>query len=145
MSRQLPIVEKIAASFGRQGLMQHLGARLLDAAEGRCVIELAYRPELSQQHGYFHAGAVAAIADTACGYAALSLMPDDASVLTVEFKVNLLRPAEGDLLRAVANVKKAGRTLTVASATVEAVRADRAIVCAELLGTLICLRNTPDA
>lgn len=131
-------------SFERQGMMVMMGAKLVAAAGGRAVIEVPYREDLTQQHGYFHGGVVAAIADTACGYAAYTTMPPDASVLTVEFKINLVNPAAGDLLRAEANVRKAGRTLVVVGATVTVIRGDKAVPCGEMLGTFIVLRNTSD-
>jgi len=131
-------------SFDRQGLMTLFGARLVEAAEGRAVIEVPYREDLTQQHGYFHGGVVAAIADNACGYAAYTTMPADSSVLTVEFKINLMNPAAGDLLRAEARVCKAGRTLVVAAATVEVIRDGKAVTCGEMLGTFIVLRHTSD-
>ena len=131
-------------SFNRQGLMTLLGAELVEAAGGRAVIEVPYRDDLTQQHGYFHGGVVTAIADTACGYAAYTTMPDDASVLTVEFKINLVNPAAGDRLRAEAEVRKAGRTLVVVGARVEVIRNSKGVVCGEMLGTFIVLRNTSD-
>src|SRR4029077_12882434 len=100
-------------SFERQGMMQLIGAKLVEAGRGRAVIEVPYRDELTQQNGYFHGGVVAAIADTASGYAAYTTMPADASVLTVEFKINLVNPAAGDQIRAEARVRRAGRTLVV--------------------------------
>jgi uncharacterized protein (TIGR00369 family) len=124
--------------------MTLLGAQLVEAAEGRAVIEVAYRDELTQQHGYFHGGVVTAIADTACGYAAYTMMPADASVLTVEFKINLVNPAAGDCLRAEARVKKAGRTLVVVGATVFVLRGEKIVPCGEMLGTFIVLRDTSD-
>ena len=136
---------RVGESFARQGLMQHLGAELVEVADGRCVIEVRHRPELTQQHGFFHAGISAAIADTASGYAAYSLMPEDASVLTVEFKINLISPADGELLRATATVRKAGRTLTVVSTTVEVEKGGEVTLCAEFLGTMMTLRHTRDA
>jgi uncharacterized protein (TIGR00369 family) len=105
--------ERIASSFERQGLMRHLGARLSLVKPGEVRIELPYRPEVTQQHGYFHAGATSTIADSAGGYAALTLMPPGAEVLTVEYKINLTAPAQGDHLDAVGTVLKSGRTLTV--------------------------------
>ena len=132
-------------SFGRQGLMRLIGAKLVAAADGRAVIEVPYRADLTQQHGYFHGGVVTAIADTASGYAAYTTMPADASVLTVEFKINLVNPAAGDRLVAEAAVRKAGRTLVVVGATVSALHGQQATVCAELLGTFIVLRDTNDA
>ena len=99
-----------------------LGAELIEAADGRAAIEVPYREDLTQQHGYFHGGVVTAIADTACGYAAYTTMPLDSSVLTVEFKINLMNPAAGDRLRAEARVNKSGRTLVVVGATVTVIR-----------------------
>jgi uncharacterized protein (TIGR00369 family) len=131
-------------SFDRQGLMTLLGARLVEAANGRAVIEVTYREDLTQQHGYFHGGVVTSIADVACGYAAYTTMPEDASVLTVEFKINLMNPAAGERLRAEATVRKAGRTLVVVAATVTVISGERAIPCGEMLGTFIVLRNTSD-
>ena len=125
--------------------MRVLGAELLHVGDGRAVIEVPFRDDLTQQHGYFHAGVVSSIADTASGYAAYSVMPPDSSVLTVEFKINLLNPAAGDRLRAEAEVKKAGRTLVVVSATVMAINGDKSTPCAEFLGTMIVLRDTSDS
>ena len=104
---------RISASFERQGFMRHLGARLTHIGPGRVHIVLPSRPEVTQQHGYFHAGATSAIADSAGGYAAQTLFPEGETVLTVEYKVNLLAPAVGDHLEAVGTVLKSGRTLTV--------------------------------
>lgn len=104
------------ASFARQGLMATLGAELLAVEPGRVSIGLSHREALSQQHGFLHAGALAAALDSAAGYAAATLMPADAGVLTIEFKVNLLAPAAGPRFRCDAVVVKAGRTITVAEA-----------------------------
>ena len=131
------VLPRIARSFSRQGLMKHLGATLIEARDGRCVIEVSADGRLSQQHGFFHAGVTSAIADTAAGYAALSLMPEDASVLTVEFKINLIAPADGELLRASGRVIRSGRTITAATARVAVVRGNRIVHCAEFLGTMI--------
>ena len=106
-------VARIRASFARQGAMTTLGAELADVAAGRVAIALPIEARLSQQDGFLHAGVVVAVLDSACGYAALSLMPDDSEVLTVELKVNLLAPARGDRLVAEGEVIRAGRTLTV--------------------------------
>lgn len=105
--------ERIEASFARQGLMHLLGARLTHIMPGRVHIELLSRTEITQQHGYIHAGATSAIADNAGGYAALTLFPDNAEVLTVEFKINLVAPAVGDKLEAIGTVLKSGRTMTI--------------------------------
>jgi uncharacterized protein (TIGR00369 family) len=127
---------RVRASFARQGLMAHLGARLVEVGEGRCVIVLRPRHEVSQQHGFVHAGAVAAIADSAAGYAALATMGPDDEVLTVEFKLNLLAPAQGDELESRGRVLRAGRTITVCQAEVVA-RADGVeTLCAVALVTM---------
>ncbi|MGW7514394.1 PaaI family thioesterase [Streptomyces sp. NPDC054796] len=93
--------------------MRHLGARITRVEPGRVHIVLPNRPEVTQQHGYFHAGATSAIADSAGGYAAFTLFPEDTDVLTVEYKINLLAPAVGEHIEAVGTVLKSGRTLTV--------------------------------
>ena len=136
--------ERIRASFDRQGLMRHLGARLTDIAPGRVVITLPARPEVTQQHGYFHAGASSAIADSAGGYAAFTLFPEDATVLTVEYKINLLAPAVGDHIEAVGTVLKPGRTLTVCQLEVFAVQDGQRKLVAAGQQTLICLHERPD-
>jgi uncharacterized protein (TIGR00369 family) len=105
--------DRIRASFAKQGLMKTLGAELVKVGPGEVDIALEPRPEISQQHGFVHAGAVSAIADSAAGYAALSLMPKDRGVLTTEFKINLVAPAKGDRIVAHGKVVKAGRTLTL--------------------------------
>ena len=107
------VQDRIRASFDRQGLMALLGARLDHVGPGRVHIVLPRRPEISQQHGFVHAGATSAIADTAGGYAALTLFAEGSEVLTVEYKINLLAPAAGDHLEAVGTVRRSGRTLTV--------------------------------
>src|ERR1700674_4997902 len=104
--------ERVQRSFGRQRLMATLGATLERVSPGEVDIRLPFRDELTQQHGFLHAGAVTSVADSACGYAALTLMPPGAAVLTVEFKLNLLAPARGDAFVARARVRKAGRTVT---------------------------------
>ncbi|MFE7338293.1 PaaI family thioesterase [Streptomyces griseus] len=115
---------RVRDSFGRQGLMHHLGARITEIAPGRVRIVLPARPEVTQQHGYVHAGATSAIADSAGGYAALTLFAEDSEVLTVEYKINLLAPAAGDHLEAVGTVLKSGRTLTVCRLEVFGVQED---------------------
>ena len=107
------IQARIRASFERQGLMRHLGAHLGRIGPGRVHIVLPNRPEVDQQNGYIHAGATSAIADSAGGYAAFTLFPENTAVLTVEYKMNFLAPVAGDHIEAVGIVLKAGRTLTV--------------------------------
>lgn len=109
---------RIRASFARQGLMRTIGATLGRISPGSVEILLLPSSAISQQHGFVHAGAVTAIADSAAGYAALSLMPEGRGVLSVEYKINLLAPAVGDRIVARGSVVKAGRTLTVAQAEV---------------------------
>jgi uncharacterized protein (TIGR00369 family) len=104
---------RVRASFARQGMMNTIGAQLADVAPGRVAISLRIAPHLSQQHGFLHAGVVVAALDSACGYAALTLLPVDSEVLTAELKVNLLAPATGDRIVAEGQVVRAGRTLTV--------------------------------
>jgi uncharacterized protein (TIGR00369 family) len=108
----------VRESFGRQGHMRTLGARITRLEPGLCEIEMPYAPEVSQQAGFFHGGAIAALADTAAGYAAYSLMPAGSDILTVEFKLNLVRPAVPPTLRAKGHVLRAGKTLTVCRADV---------------------------
>ncbi len=100
-------------SFARQPAMATLGVELVEVGPGRVVVAMAHRPELTQQHGFLHAGMVATALDSACGYAAFTLMPAGAGVLTIEFKINLLAPARGPLLRFEGQVAKAGRTISV--------------------------------
>jgi uncharacterized protein (TIGR00369 family) len=104
---------RVRASFGKQRVMETLGASLDAVAPGDVRISLPFRDDLTQQHGFLHAGVVAAILDSACGYAAFSLMASDAGVLTIEYKVNLLAPGKGDRVEAHAWVVRPGRTITV--------------------------------
>jgi uncharacterized protein (TIGR00369 family) len=132
---------RIQASFDKQGLMSTLGASILHIAPGAVDIALLASPSVSQQHGFVHAGAVAAIADTAAGYAALSLMPPGAGVLTTEFKINLVAPAAGERIVARGRVIKAGRTLILAQTEVfsETAREERLV--ALLTATLMTIEG----
>lgn len=105
--------EKIQESFEKQGLMKTLGTQLLTVEKGLVKIVCPFSEELSQQHGFFHAGVTTSIADSACGYAALTLMPENAEVLSVEFKINLLKPTNTDKLIAVGKVLQSGKKLTI--------------------------------
>ena len=129
--------ERIRSSFARQGLMRTLGATLGSIAPGLVEIAIRPAPAISQQHGFVHAGAVSAIADSAAGYAALSLMPSGTGVLTTEFKINLLAPAAGDRIVARGRVVKAGRTLTVAQSEVYAESGGQEKLVALLTATLM--------
>lgn len=139
--RNPSFAEEIKQSFAKQTIMGLIGARLSRVEAGIIEITLPYRKDLTQQHGYLHAGIVTTIADSACGYAAYSLMPPESEVLSVEFKVNLLRPAKGETFFAVAEVVKAGKTLTVVRADVFGMdhEAPRELI-ATMLGTMICIR-----
>ncbi len=133
--------DRIQASFAKQGLMATLGASLAKVEPGAVEIVLTPSPAVSQQHGFVHAGAVTSIADSAAGYAALSLMPKGTGVLSAEFKINLLAPAQGDLIRAKGRVIKAGRTLTVAQTEVFAETAGVAKLVALLTATMMCIES----
>ena len=135
----LGIRARIRDSFERQGLMRHLGARLGEVEPGRVQIVLPNRPEVSQQHGYIHAGATSAIADSAGGYAAFTLFPENTEVLSVEYKINLLAPAVGDHIEAVGTVLKSGRTITVCQLEVFAVQGPKRSLVAAGQQTLICV------
>jgi uncharacterized protein (TIGR00369 family) len=135
---------RVRASFARQQVMKTIGARLVSVEPGAIAIELPFRPDLTQQHGFLHGGIVTTIADSACGYAALSLMAPEAAVLTVEYKVNLLAPARGDAVLARARVVRPGRTLTVCEAEVVAREGGRERAVARMLATLMALTDRPD-
>ncbi|MCW5749367.1 MAG: PaaI family thioesterase [Alphaproteobacteria bacterium] len=135
---------RVRDSFARQPFMDHLGASMTRIEPGLCEIEAGHRPQLTQQHGYFHGGVLAALADSAAGYAAYSLMPADATVLTVEYKINILRPGQGDRLLARGRVIKPGRTLTVVQADVVARRGEHETLCLTSLQTLMRLDGQPD-
>ncbi len=124
--------------------MALLGAELKTLRPGFCEIVLPYRKELSQQHGFFHGGIVGTLADDAAGYASYTLMEKNASVLTVEYKLNLLAPADGELLAARASVVKPGRTLTVTQADVFVTKGGAEKLCATALTTMMALANRPD-
>ena len=138
--RNPTFAEEIHQSFAKQTIMALIGAELTRIEPGIIEITLSYRADLAQQHGYLHAGIVTTIADSACGYAAYSLMPPNSEVLSVEFKVNLLRPAKGETFSAVAEVIKSGKTLTVVRADVFGLdhEGQREMI-ATMLGTMICL------
>ncbi len=133
--------ERVRASFARQKAMDLIGARLTRVAPGSAEIRLAYRPALTQQKGFVHGGILGMIADSACGYAAYSLMPATSSLVTVEYKINILAPAQGDLV-ARGEVVRPGRTLTVARAEVHDAKGTHV---ASMQQTLMMLPDTPDS
>ena len=136
---------RIRASFDRQGAMVTIGAKLDAVEPGYCAISLVPRPEVAQQHGYVHAGIVSAIVDTAGGYAGYTLFPAGSSVLTVEFKVNLLAPAAGDRLLAEGFVVKPGRTLCITRGEVHAERGGKRTLVAIMQQTLMVMHGKDDA
>jgi uncharacterized protein (TIGR00369 family) len=135
---------RCAESFGRQAFLHFMGGAVESLAPGRATLRLPFRPELAQQHGFFHAGALTTLADTAAGYAAFSLMPAGAAVLTVEFKVNLLRPGRGELALARAEVIKPGRTLMAVRADVACVRDGAEELAATMLATMMVVTGRPN-
>ncbi|HVQ38716.1 MAG TPA: PaaI family thioesterase [Pyrinomonadaceae bacterium] len=128
---------RVRQNFSRQPVMKLIGADLRRVEPGAIDIALPYRLDLTQQNSYLHAGILTTVADSACGYAAYTLMPAGADVLSVEFKMNLLRPAIGDLFVAEARVLKAGRTLTVVRCDVYAQAGDETKMVATMLATII--------
>jgi uncharacterized protein (TIGR00369 family) len=132
---------RVRANFALQGIMATLGATILSVKPGAVEIALLPRPELSQQNGFTHAGAVATILDSACGYSAVSLMPANVDALTVEFKINLLRPAVGKRLIARGRVIKAGQTLTVCTGDCFAETDEGEKIVATMQNTVMTIRE----
>ena len=135
---------RVRRSFGRQRAMALIGASLTLVESGHVEIELPYREDLTQQKGYVHGGIVGMIADSACGYAAFTLMPATSSLVTVEYKINLLAPAVGERLLARGEVIKPGRTLSVTRAEVYARQGGKTVQVAAMQQTLMMLPDTPD-
>ena len=136
--------ERVRASFDRQAAMHTIGARLADIDAGRVVIELPWQQALTQQHGFLHAGIVATALDSACGYAGSTLMAADAGVLTIEYKINLLAPAQGTLFRMEGLVVKPGRTITVTEGRAWALHEGREKLIATMGATLMAVTGRPD-
>jgi uncharacterized protein (TIGR00369 family) len=132
---------RVRASFDKQRLMRTIGAVLEEVGPGTLAIRLPIRDDLTQQHGFLHAGVIAAVADSACGYAALSLMPAGADVLSIEFKVNMLSPAKGDAVVARAVVIRAGRTIMVCRADVYSVLGAEEKLVAAMQGTMMVVQD----
>lgn len=132
---------RVRESFDSQKVLHLVGARLCRVEPGIVEIEIDSRDDLMQQNGFIHAGIVTTILDTACGYAAYTLMPADSGVLSVEFKVNLLAPAKGERIVARAEVKRSGRTLTVCSADAFAIDGEQETICATMLATMFCVEK----
>lgn len=136
--------DRVRASFARQAIMATMGVEMVSVTPGEVVLELPFDMTLTQQHGFLHAGAVATVADSACGFAALSVMDADAAVMSVEFKLNLMAPARGDRFRAVGRVVRSGRTVTVCTAEVFALRDGGEIQIALMQGTMMSVRGRPE-
>ncbi|NWG88175.1 MAG: PaaI family thioesterase [Hydrogenophilaceae bacterium] len=135
---------RVRTSFARQAAMGLIGATMTAVEPGRCIIELPVRGDLTQQHGFVHGGIVGMIADSAGGYAAFTLMPADSSVLTVEYKINMLAPAKGERLVAVGSVLKPGRTLSIVRADVFAIDAGGEKLIAAMQQTLMVMHGVSD-
>jgi uncharacterized protein (TIGR00369 family) len=150
MTEQRPIPKdpdfeaRVRDSFARQPAMAHIGASLMTVEPGHVAIRLAHAAHNTQQHGFVHGGMVGMIGDSACGYAAYTLMPADASVMSVEYKINFLEPAAGDELIAHGRVRKAGRTLSVCDMEVVARTGTKEKTIASGVVTLICLQGKSD-
>jgi uncharacterized protein (TIGR00369 family) len=136
--------KKVQASFDRQNFMDLIGAELVEVNPGFCEIKIPFDETLTQQHGFFHAGVISTLADNTAGYAAFSLMEADSSVLTVEFKINLLAPGKGDSLIGKVEVIKNGRTLTICRSEIHVIRDGNVTLCAVGQSTLIELKNKSD-
>ena len=130
---------RVRTSFARQTAMATLGIEIADLKPGEIELRMPYAIAYTQQHGFVHAGIITTALDTACGYAAFSLMPADAAVLTVEFKTNLIAPARGDYFLFRASVLKPGRTITVCDAQAFAVEGGKEKLVATMTGTLMAL------
>ncbi|MCI5075321.1 PaaI family thioesterase [Oricola sp.] len=141
----MPFFERrVRESFARQPAMQTMGGSLTQVREGHVEIELDHDVRLTQQHGFMHGGMVAAALDSACGYAALTLLPADAGVLTIEFKVNLLAPAKGERFRFEGDVVKPGRTITVVDGTAWALNGANTKRIATMTATMMTIVGRED-
>ena len=135
---------RVRASFERQRAMHTIGARIVRVEPGEVELELPFRDDLTQQHGFLHAGIVTTLVDSACGYAALSVMDRESAVLSVEYKVNLLAPAVGERMRAIGRVIKSGRTLVVCTGEVIAVANGEEQVVTVMQATMMAVRGRPE-
>ncbi|HST06028.1 MAG TPA: PaaI family thioesterase [Chloroflexia bacterium] len=146
MTQDENVATRVRASFEKQKIMGLLGATLASVEQGQVEITLPFREELTQQHGFLHAGVVTTILDSACGYAALSVMPEGAGVLSIEFKTNLLAPAIGNTFIARGQVVRAGRTIVVCSGDVVALqngKGEEEKSVATMLATMLVVQNRP--
>jgi uncharacterized protein (TIGR00369 family) len=132
---------KTRASFAKQGAMGLIGAQLVELRPGYCEIHLPWREDLTQQHGFFHAGIISTVVDTAAGYAGFTLMPPNSSVLSVEFKLNLLSPGDGEMLIATGEVIKPGKTLVITRGEAYVVKGDKTTHCSTMQQTLMTMHG----
>lgn len=135
MTPQEKLRQRIQASFDQQAFLALMGAQLEQVSPGRAIISCRHKNTLTQQQGLLHGGVLTSLADVACGYAALTAMPEDAEVLTVEFKINFIRPAQTSQIMAIGEVIKAGKTLVIAESAVS--DADSGKIIAKMLATMI--------
>jgi uncharacterized protein (TIGR00369 family) len=140
----LDFADRVRASFARQRFMRLLGGTMVAVAPGQVELLLPFSEDLTQQHGFVHGGAIASALDAACGYAASTLMPADAGVMTIEFKVNFLAPARGERFRVLGRVRRAGRTVTFVEGEAIAVDGASQTTVATTQATMICLRGRDD-
>jgi uncharacterized protein (TIGR00369 family) len=146
MTQEEKIAARVRASFEKQKIMHLLGATLTRVERGQVEITLPFQDELTQQHGFLHAGVVTTILDSACGYSALSVMPEGAGVLSIEFKANLLAPAIGNTFVARGRVVRAGSTIVVCSGDVEALQngeKEQGVSVATMLATMLVVQGRP--
>lgn len=132
---------KVRVSYAKQGVMDLIGAQLIELRPGYCEVHLPWRPDLTQQNGYFHAGVISTVVDTAAGYAGFTLMPPGSSVLSVEFKLNLLSPGDGELLIATGEVIKSGKTLVITRGEAYVVKGDKTTHCSTMQQTLMTMHG----
>jgi uncharacterized protein (TIGR00369 family) len=135
---------KVRASFAKQGAMGLIGAQLIALRPGYCEIHLPWRADLTQQNGFFHAGIISTVVDSAAGYAGFTLMPPDSSVLSVEFKLNLLAPGDGELLIATGEVIKPGKTLVITRGEAYVVKGGKTTHCSTMQQTLMTMHGRPE-
>jgi uncharacterized protein (TIGR00369 family) len=133
--------ERVRTSFAKQGAMGLIGAHLVRVAAGEVEIHLPFNPNQSQQHGFLHAGILTTALDSACGFATYSLFPTDAGILTIEFKVNLLSPGDGELFRMIGKVRKAGRTISLAEGEAYALKNGREKLIATMTATTMTIAD----
>ena len=132
---------RVLSSFNNQGVMNTIGARISSIAPGKVEIDFGFHESLTQQHGYIHAGILTTVVDSACGYAAYTLMPSDSEVLTIEYKVNFISPAKGELFKTIGKVVKPGRNITVCAGDVIAIDQGREKTVATMLTTMMMVKK----